>query len=137
VFESSGGFDEGLVGGEDWDLSIRIGGGARLPRVGSLIIHDEGRIQLLAAMARKRYYAQSFRAYLRKHPRRAWQQANIVLRPAFARHWRKLVAHPELACGIVVLKSLEALASLYGTVFTKPEGKTRRLANDALDRSGR
>src|SRR5207247_1158264 len=58
-FEACGGFDECLVGPEDWDLSIRIARGRTLPRTTSVIMHDEGHVRLGTLLSKKRYYAPS------------------------------------------------------------------------------
>jgi glycosyltransferase involved in cell wall biosynthesis len=113
AFEASGGYDESLVGGEDWDLAFRIAAGRRLPRSQSRIHHDEGRLALGKAMAKKRYYASSFAAYYRKHGARAMLQFGVI-RPAFIRNWYRLLRHPVLTAGIFVLKTLEFSAAVLG-----------------------
>jgi glycosyltransferase involved in cell wall biosynthesis len=110
-FKTAAGFDEELRGGEDWDLSVRVAQGTSLPRSVSHLIHDEGRPRLMALLAKKRYYAGSFVAYWRKHPRLAMSQASIR-GPAFIRNWNVLVRHPLLAIGIILLKALEIGAAL-------------------------
>lgn len=114
AFEAVGGFDENLDAFEDWDLSIRAAAGRRLPRTVSQISHDEGRLRLGAVLAKKRYYAASSLAYWRKHPESAVGQANLVFRPALLRNWRRLVRHPLLAAGVVVMKSMESAAAVSG-----------------------
>lgn len=116
IFEEVGGYDENLVGGEDWDLSVRVAQGSRLPRISSVTIHDEGRVQLREHLAKKRYYAASFRVYWRKHPRLAIHQVNIVARRAFLRHWRRLIRHPILTPALISLKILELVASIAGVL---------------------
>jgi glycosyltransferase involved in cell wall biosynthesis len=114
VFEASGGFDENLTGPEDWDLSMRIAGGRRLPRAASHISHDEGRLRLGAVLLKKRYYAASSLTYWRKHGRSTIRQANLVFRPAFLRNWRHFLRHPMLTAGVLSLKSMEAAALIWG-----------------------
>jgi glycosyltransferase involved in cell wall biosynthesis len=114
AFEASGGFDERLTGPEDWDLSVRIASGGYLPRTASNIFHNEGRLRLGAVLAKKRYYAASSFLYWRKHGRSTLGRANLVFRPAFLRNWRRLVRHPMLAGGVLVLKSLETAALVCG-----------------------
>jgi glycosyltransferase involved in cell wall biosynthesis len=116
AFETEGGFDETLTGPEDWDLSIRVAGSASLPRTTSQIWHDEGRIRVGAVMAKKRYYAASWASYVRKHPRRALGQANLIFRPAFRRNWRRLARHPMLTVGFLSLKGLETAAAVWGVM---------------------
>ena len=116
AFDSAGGFDESLTGPEDWDLSMRVRGGRRLPRTSSSITHDEGRLELGTVLTKKRYYAASALLYWRKHPSKGLRQANLVFRPAFFRNWRRLVRHPILSSGVVLLKILEMTAAGVGVV---------------------
>jgi glycosyltransferase involved in cell wall biosynthesis len=116
VFEASGGFDENLTGPEDWDLSMRIAGGSHFPRTASHISHDEGRLQLGAVLAKKRYYASSSLTYWRKHGRSTISQANLVLRPAFLRNWRRFLRHPVLLVGVVAIRTLETMAAFWGVL---------------------
>jgi arabinofuranan 3-O-arabinosyltransferase len=115
AFESVGGFDEGLIAFEDWDLSMRVGG-SPFPRANAWIVHDEGRLRLSACLAKKYYYAGSLLVFWRKHGIQGIQKANSIARPAFARNWRKLLQHPVLAAGVIVLKVLEVAAALVGLV---------------------
>jgi glycosyltransferase involved in cell wall biosynthesis len=115
AFDAIGGYDEALVGGEDWDLSNRLVGGQHFPRIRSQIVHDEGTIRLGPWLTKKRYYAASFRRYWRKHASlRTLLQANTVFRPAFVRNWKTLARHPILFLGIVFLKGMELSASVLG-----------------------
>jgi len=111
TFDAAEGFDEQLLGGEDWDLSARVAQGMRLPRSVGHLIHDEGRLRLVVVLAKKRYYAGSFLAYWRKHPRLAISQARVV-RPAFFRNWKTLMRHPVLTTGVILMKVLEMSAAL-------------------------
>jgi glycosyltransferase involved in cell wall biosynthesis len=123
AFEAAGGFDENLNGPEDWDLSIRVAGGRRLPRAASHISHDEGRLRLRTVMAKKRYYAGSARLYWRKHGRVALGQANLIARPAFLRNWRRLLSHPVLTAGVLSLKTIETMATMWGLLETWPASR--------------
>lgn len=116
AFNNSGGFDEDLTGPEDWDLSARVASGRRLPRTNSHISHDEGNLSIRSILEKKRYYAASSLSYWRKHGRSSLMQANLVLRPALLRNWRRLLRHPILALSIFGVKSLETLAATVGTV---------------------
>ncbi|SRR5712692_5126183 len=115
-FEQSGGYDEHLVAMEDWDLSRRIARGRRLPRASSNIKHDEGRLTIVSALAKKRYYGAASRAYWRKYGRPAWGDANLMFRPAFLRNWRRLLRHPLLTAGFLCMKSLETAAATLGAI---------------------
>jgi glycosyltransferase involved in cell wall biosynthesis len=129
MFEAAGGFDENLVAFEDWDLSIRVAAGRRLPRTVSMISHDEGRLRLGAVLAKKRYYAASSVTYLRKHRGSAVSQANLVFRPALLRNWRRLLRHPVLTAGVVSMKSLESGAAIWGLLDARASGTAARKAD--------
>jgi glycosyltransferase involved in cell wall biosynthesis len=133
AFDASGGFDEDLTGPEDWDLSMRIAGGRHLPRTASYISHDEGHLRLGTALAKKRYYAASSLHYWRKHGQLRLGQANLVFRPAFLRNWRRFLAHPALAAGVLSLKSLEAGAVMWGLLGVWIGGRGPREARPAPD----
>jgi glycosyltransferase involved in cell wall biosynthesis len=115
-FEWARGYDENLIAMEDWDLSIRVAAGRRLARAESYITHDEGRLRLGTVLAKKRYYAASSLYYWRKHGRSTLGQANLLFRPAFIRNWRRLLRHPVLTAGFLLLKSLEATAVMWGAL---------------------
>lgn len=112
AFLAAGGFDTAMTGGEDWDMSQRVGNGRRLPRSMSVITHDEGRTRLRTVFQKRRYYAPGYLLFLRKHGRGSVGERNPILRAAFVRHADRLAAHPVLTAGIIVLKTVEAAAVL-------------------------
>lgn len=108
TFGELGGYDESITaGGEDWDLPARlIQRGGRITRGEAIVWHLEGRVRLAEAYRTKRYYGVSVHRYRMKHPDRAARQL-APLRPSLTRHWRRLVARPDLAIGLAVLKATE------------------------------
>jgi glycosyltransferase involved in cell wall biosynthesis/GT2 family glycosyltransferase len=131
AFHAAGGFDEAMLGGEDWDLSRRVGAGARLPRTAAEIRHDEGRVTLLGAMRRKGYYAHGYARYARRHGGAATRRANPILRAAYLRNWRRLAARPHLAAGMFVLKGGETAAVL-AAIAIAPALRARELVATLL-----
>ncbi len=115
AFEAVGGYDETLTAAEDWDLSQRIARMGSLRRVDTYISHLEGRLTLREAMQGKFYYGKSIGRYLRKRHASTGKQLPIV-RPAFLRHWRRFVAQPKLAVGMVVLRVCEYTAGAAGLI---------------------
>jgi glycosyltransferase involved in cell wall biosynthesis len=126
AFEACEGFDEGLAGPEDWDLSRRLAAGRRLPRTASFISHDEGSLQLRTILSKKRYYARSFVLYWRKHGPSIAGQANLILRPAILRCWRRLLRHPILGAGVLSIKTLETAAAGVGLIEAWVGGRLTR-----------
>ena len=109
---SIGGFDERQTGSEDWDLSdrmfARFGGFARTT---ATLTHDEGHIELIRLLRKKRYYAQRGIAdYLHVAP--DYRRVPFPLRPSVRQQWPRLVRHPILACGALTMKLLEGLVSV-------------------------
>ena len=62
----SGGFDEAMTGGEDWDLALRLEDQGAPVRIEPVILHDEGRVRYLDACRKKAYYADGVALVLRK-----------------------------------------------------------------------
>ncbi|MGI8551702.1 MAG: glycosyltransferase family 2 protein, partial [Dehalococcoidia bacterium] len=102
-----GGFDEKLVGGEDWDLTQRLRNRYSVGRICSVIRHNERKLTLRRAVRKKYYYASTYALYIRKHGRIAFQQANMIMRPAYLRSWRRLVKHPALLAGMFYMRTVE------------------------------
>lgn len=120
VYDELGGFDEGITGPEDWDLSRRVGSKYKIGRIKSFILHNEGNLKLTTLMRKKRMYARKAGNYLNKHRQSiASSQTIYFLRPAFYRNWRKLLAHPVTFGGMVFMLSAEFGAAGMGFVETK------------------
>lgn len=116
LFLHEGGFDEKMTGGEDWDLSQRIGQVAKIGSIQSVILHNEGIIHLPDQIRKKYYYARTMRIYLKRHPAAFLRQANFLFRAAYFRHWRDLVKNPALTAGMIFLRLCEGLASAAGAI---------------------
>jgi glycosyltransferase involved in cell wall biosynthesis len=125
AFIEAGGFDTGLAGGEDWDLSRRVARGRRLPRTRAIIHHDEGRTSLRTVYKKRRYYAPGYLAFVRKHGRGAIAQGNPIFRAAYVRNWRILGRHPLLTAGMFTLKAVELAAVLDVAIDTRLRGRVR------------
>lgn len=109
----AGGYDETLLGGEDWDLSMRIVGDGQLAFTRAFIHHDEGRIRLFESFVKKRYYGAGVRRFLAKHGKQGWKRISPARAGIFSQP-RRLAAHPILAAGTVLLKTVEAAGVLMG-----------------------
>ena len=112
AFVEVGGFDERLVGVEDWDVAERVAKAPEnLGRVAASIVHDEGRLRLRQDLGKKVYYGRTAYIYAREHPNRI---AGRILRMSFLRGWRLLARKPVLTAGLMALRTLETGAVLAG-----------------------
>lgn len=112
VIEALGGWTEALVGPEDWDLADRAASaGVRVGRVDAWIWHDEGRIRLRDAFAKKRYYGRCIGHYLRMH---RGAGSRRLMRTSLVRQPTTLARHPVLTVGMLMLKASEAAGVLMG-----------------------
>ncbi len=110
-----GEFDPAMAGPEDTDLRLRLRtAGTRTalcPDV--LIVHDEGRLTLRSILAKRVYYGRSLPAFVAKNPGALAGQGAGTLR-ALVRHRRTLAAHPVRTAGLVLMRTLEAVAYVVG-----------------------
>jgi glycosyltransferase involved in cell wall biosynthesis len=108
-----GGFDEALTGPEDWDMSMRAAGPEGVVFATALIRHDEGRQSLRNLYMKKYYYGRSMPAFVRKHRSAALKRIS-PLRGSLLRGTGRMLLHPALSAGLVVMKSTELLGGLFG-----------------------
>lgn len=121
VYWEIGGYDEEMVSGEDWDLSQKVkSAGHKISRIDSLIKHYEKRLSLLNTMRKKYYYAKNIRNYIKKNSIMAKQQL-VLIRPAYIRHWRRLVREPVHTTGFIFMKLCEFAAGGAGFVMSEVE----------------
>lgn len=106
----TGGYDEAMISGEDWDLSQRIEELGKLGRISAFIYHNEGRISLWRTVRKKYYYAQKFAGYMQKNENheKAGRQTGLLRRYAlFFSHPGKLLKNPALGFGMLFMKTCE------------------------------
>jgi glycosyltransferase involved in cell wall biosynthesis len=112
VIEALGGWNERLTAAEDWDLADRVAAaGVGVGRIDAWIWHDEGRIRLRTTFTKKRYYGRWIDRYRQTDSGR---RRRMFTRPALLRRPARLLRHPVLAAGMVVLKATEAAGLLRG-----------------------
>jgi glycosyltransferase involved in cell wall biosynthesis len=119
VFERIGGYDEALIGTEDWDLHERaVRAGAEFDRANEFIWHDEGALRISKLAAKKFRYGKTLGLYAKKHPALARRQLRLI-RPAFLDHRRRLARDPVATAGMIVMKTSEAVAGAAGLLLGK------------------
>lgn len=107
--EKVGGYDENLISGEDWDISIRTNTIGPLLRIRSKITHYEEKT-FWEDIKKKYYYAKNIQRYAKKHPEEFKKQSgffrfsNLFKKPAVVYY------DPAAFVGLVLLKSAQYLA---------------------------
>ena len=124
-----GGFDESLTGPEDWDLSMRAAGPSGVVFARTLILHDEGSQSLRNLYLKKYYYGRSMPAFVRKHGAEALKRIS-PLRGSLVRGVGRMLLHPVLTGGLIVMKSAELMGGAFGMLSARPAGP------DSIYRSG-
>lgn len=119
VFEKAGGYDETITGPEDWDLPETIRElGYKITRVNEKIYHKERVVSLFVLFKKKFYYGLHAHKYLAKHNIPIVSPKTVYfLRPLFYRSWRRLLLHPLLALGMIIMLFTQTLGGGLGYVI--------------------
>lgn len=128
VLEATGGFDERLNAGEDWDLTIRARQHARVARIAATLDHDEGHVRYRDDCRKKAAYALGIRAFAAKHGLQTLQR--VASRRYLREPWRLVFPHPLLGAGVISLKAGEVLAvtwALLGSLVSSRSQLARRI----------
>lgn len=118
-FIKSGGYNEKMVSGEDWDLSKRVSNQGRISRIYSYIYHHEGSLSLIKDLKKKLYYSKMSDEYISKNISSVKDILNFILRPAYLRNIDKLLKDPLHAIGLIIMKNLEFLVGGFGAILFK------------------
>ena len=118
AFLAAGGYDESLLGGEDWDLSMRVCASRPPLFANAFIHHDEGHLRLRALVLKKFYYARGYRRFARKH---GWEGVRRLtpMRAALLSRVSEMARHPVLAVGLTVMKAAEVAGFLAGLAMAR------------------
>lgn len=116
AFLKAGGYDTNITGPEDWDLRKNIlKSGYQIGRIKALIFHHE-RITSLTSLIKKKYYygLRSYR-YLSKHQIGLANPETIYfLRPVFYKNFHRLLIHPILSSGMLIMLTAELVGGGLG-----------------------
>lgn len=125
AFKKAKGYDETITGPEDWDLPETIRElGYKDGRVSARIYHRERATSLLVLFKKKFYYGLYAHKYLEKHNIPIISPKTIYfLRPLFYKSWRRLISHPSLALGMIIMLFTQTLGGGLGYLI----GRIQRL----------
>jgi glycosyltransferase involved in cell wall biosynthesis len=110
VFQKAGGYSEEMTGGEDWDLSRRVGAVSVIARAAEYIHHNEGRLYFGKTASKMYYYAQHAVEYFAKNPTKSAltdQSGPIARYKLFFSKPGKLLRNPFVGAGMLILKTAE------------------------------
>lgn len=113
---SAGGFDEEIITYEESTLPQKIEKmGLRTDvRISSLILHDEGKLNLRKWLEKKHYYSNTSEIYRQKYKNYAEYHLSLAYRIRIylqRGNWTNLLKRPDLTLGLLTLKSLEFFSS--------------------------
>jgi glycosyltransferase involved in cell wall biosynthesis len=120
TFLESGGFDEKLYAGEDWDLDKRLKKLGKFSIIKSPLYHNEEGFSLSRYLKKKSYYSQNLDAYISK-----WGKSDPDIKKQFGfcyrflgvfvenGKWKRLLRHPVLTAGMYFLRILVGIKFIF------------------------
>lgn len=116
------GYDQRLIAGEDWNITIRAHKfGYKLVFSDSFLIHKETVKDLKEILKKKAYYSKNIHLYAAKHPQEFAKQASFKNRLCiYLKNWPRLIANPQYTAGFLFIKS----CIWYDWLTKSPNAKT-------------
>ena len=117
LYEQLGGYDEGLTGGEDWDLTRRARRLTSIGRVASFIRHNEGRPRFTRTVRKMYYYSHAAAAFFGCNPGGTPltdPSGPLARYKLFFSRPGRLFRNPLLGLGMLTLKTAEYAAGGLG-----------------------
>ena len=119
LFLQVGGFDETLVGPEDWDFDRKIRKLGQTAVISQPLFHNEGQFNLKHYLRKKGYYTEGIQRYIKKYghdDQETMKQTGVSYRliGVFIEkgNWKKVICHPLLTFGLYFLRINVALEYL-------------------------
>lgn len=111
VFIAVGGFDESLIGPEDWDFDRKIRAVGKTAVSNACLFHNEGKFKMNRYLKKKGYYTDGIQTYVHKwgaNDAEVSKQTGMRYRllGVFMENgkWKKLVTHPVYAVAMYLLR---------------------------------
>mgnify|MGYP001404828884 CR=1 FL=1 len=119
VFWKVGGYDETIIGIEDWDLPQRAReSGYKQSKINSFMIHHEGKLSLGKSVWKAFYYGKHSSSYFDKDRSNVFRHV-FISRFVWLKKWRLLTKQPSLMVGMFFMKKCEFIAAFIGYITSK------------------
>lgn len=122
VWDTLGGLDATLGGGDDWDFQWRLNEvGYKTCKSKEHVRHYEGNLSLGKQLYKKFRYGKSVLDYFKKHKDRKMllTKQYSLIRPDFISNRDLLIADPIHAVGMLFMKSLEYASAFAGMIYSQ------------------
>ncbi len=119
IWDTVGGYDETMgAGGEDRDIGIKVRlAEYKVGRINSLVMHNEGRLQLSQIFKKQFMYKREVLKFIKKRP-----LMGIVgyfpLRKAHFTNWRLFTSHPQETILFIIMMTVESVAAVLGILYS-------------------
>ncbi|MGH7203875.1 MAG: glycosyltransferase family 2 protein [Candidatus Levyibacteriota bacterium] len=119
VWEKVGGLDESLGGGgDDWDLHQKlIEQGYKVGRTKSIVMHNEGKLQLKKLFKKRFMYGKDSVLYLHKRPIEG-AKSYTPFRQAYFRNWQLFMKRPSDSFFFIIMRTTEYIAGASGIIYS-------------------
>ena len=124
MFLQVGGFDEDLIGPEDWDFDRKIRKIGRTGIVSAPLYHNEGRFNIKRYLRKKGYYSDGIQNYIKK-----WGPTNLeTIKQTGVQYrlvgvfvekgkWKRLIQHPIFMAAMYFLRIVVAIEYHYRVLY--------------------
>lgn len=119
VWDTLKGYDENIAGGgDDRDIYQRaIQAGYKVGRTKSLVLNNEGNLQLWQLMKKQFMYKREVLKYILKRPNIAIKSFSPI-RISHFKNWRMFVSRPKDTFFFVIMKTAESIAGIAGIIYS-------------------
>ncbi len=119
VWDALGGLDTTVGGGgDDWDMYQKLlQKGYKVARTKSLVMHDEGNLELYKLLRKRFMYGRDSLRYIKKRPGVA-TQSYFPIRMAYIRNWKFLLSHPIITTRFIIMRTGEYGAGALGILYS-------------------
>lgn len=119
VWDRLKGYDENIAGGgDDRDIYQRaIQAGYSVGRTQSMVMHNEGNLQLWYLLKKQFMYKREVLKYVKKRPY-IGIKSYFPIRKSHLKNWRMFASRPGDTVSFVIMKTVESLAGVAGILYS-------------------